>query len=210
MSGKFNIAMMRLTKEHQRLLKNPVPNLLAHPDPKNIFLWHFLIYDLKDSPYEGGFYHGQLIFPTDYPQSPPKLIFKTPNGRFKPDEKICLSFTNFHPESWSASWNVENMLIGLISFMNTDEHTTGSISTSNSEKRRLARESIDFNSKSAEYNKLFGDFVRKYVKQEENRRGTSFQDDASDGGNTKIRDYILISLLVLALAFFYLKMKNLL
>ena len=208
MSGKFNIAMMRLTKEHQRLLKSPVPNLLAHPDPKNIFLWHFLIYDLKDSPYEGGFYHGQLMFPTDYPQSPPKLIFKTPNGRFKPEEKICLSFTNFHPESWSVSWNVENMLIGLISFMNTDEHTTGSISTSSSEKRRLARESLDFNMKSPEFNKLFGDFVKKYLKKDGLRRDNQAKEQEGHEGNSKYKDFILISLIILALAFFYLKLKN--
>ena len=30
------------------------------------------------------------------------------------NEKICLSFTGFHPESWSTAWNVQTMLTGLI------------------------------------------------------------------------------------------------
>jgi len=48
------------------LLKNPVENIFAIPDPNNIFLWHFILYGL-DKAYKGGYYHGKLIFPTDYP-----------------------------------------------------------------------------------------------------------------------------------------------
>ena len=69
-----------------------------------------------DSPYAGGEYHGQLLFPAEYPFKPPgikvcgelvlwdrELIASfqmlTPSGRFYPDKKICFSMSDFHPGS---------------------------------------------------------------------------------------------------------------
>lgn len=31
----------------------------------------------------GGYYHGKLVFPRDFPFKPPKIIMITPSGRFK-------------------------------------------------------------------------------------------------------------------------------
>lgn len=52
------------------------------------------------------FYVGQILFPTNFPFKPPDIIFITPNGRFQLNKKICLSFTGYHPESWS-NWSIE-------------------------------------------------------------------------------------------------------
>ena len=41
-----------------------------------------------------------------------------------------MSFTNYHPELWVPSQTVEKMLIGLISFMHSNEVTTGGIQSS--------------------------------------------------------------------------------
>ena len=62
---------------------------------------------------------GKIFFPPDYPFKPPDIIFVTPNGRFKTNKKICMSFTSYHPESWSNQ-SIESMLMGLISFFVTD------------------------------------------------------------------------------------------
>jgi ubiquitin-conjugating enzyme E2 J2 len=92
--------------------------------------WDFVIYNLgKDTQYYDGVYMGKILFPSEYPLKPPDVIFQTPNGRFEVNKKICLSFTSFHPESW-ANWCVESMLVGLISFMVTEEPTTGAINCS--------------------------------------------------------------------------------
>jgi len=60
------------------------------------------------------------------------------SGRFEPGKSICFSFSNYHPELWNPIWKVESIMIGLISFMNTDELTTGGIQTTNEEKKRIA------------------------------------------------------------------------
>lgn len=85
-------------KEHQDILANPNPNYVAEPDPENLFDWHYCIYNLKGGPYEGGYYHGILKFPGEYPMKPPSVIMFTPSGRFEPNQRICLTISDWHPE----------------------------------------------------------------------------------------------------------------
>ena len=69
----------------------------------------------------------------------------TPSGRFQPNQRICLSMSDFHPESWNTSWAVSSILVGLQTFMLDNQPTAGSITTSNSQKREYARKSLSFN-----------------------------------------------------------------
>jgi ubiquitin-protein ligase len=48
----------------------------------------------------GGKYHGKLIFPASYPFKPPTIMMCTPSGRFKTNTRLCLSMSDFHPETW--------------------------------------------------------------------------------------------------------------
>lgn len=63
----------------------------------------------------------------------------TPNGRFKSNMKLCLSMSDFHPETWNPLWSVSAVLTGLLSFMLGSEETVGSVMTSDKEKIRLAK-----------------------------------------------------------------------
>ena len=85
-------------------LPTQVPNITAEPRPNNILEWHFVIagaLPIRSSQpgrlgrargwrasgppatqYEGGQYHGKLIFPSEYPYKPPAIMMLTPNGRF--------------------------------------------------------------------------------------------------------------------------------
>lgn len=100
---------------------------MAHPDPDNIFTWRFLIFGLQDCDYEGGFYAGTLQFPKEYPLKPPSIVMHTPSGRFQTDTRLCLSISDFHPETWTPTWTIEAILLGLISFMNAEENSVGVI-----------------------------------------------------------------------------------
>lgn len=52
--------------------------------------------------------------------------------------RLCLSITDFHPDTWNPAWSVSTILTGLLSFMVEKGPTLGSIETSDyavSEKR---------------------------------------------------------------------------
>jgi len=69
----------------------------------------------------------------------------TPSGRFQPDKKICFSMSDFHPGSWNPAWSVATILTGLLSFMLSDEMTTGSVNSSEAHKRAFAARSHNWN-----------------------------------------------------------------
>jgi len=140
-----NIHTTRLTKEYAQLKKDMPKNVFAVPDPNDFHICHFLLYGIDDPLYSDGFYHGKLAFHHDYPLKAPHLTFVTPNGRFNTGESICLSFTNYHQESWNPCWRIENMLIAIISFMLTNEKTKGSMPKEDKSIKKLAKESLSFN-----------------------------------------------------------------
>lgn len=123
----------------------PPPFVWAVPDEKNILTWNFLIRGPPDSPFAGGEYHGLLLFPSEYPFKPPGIKMLTPSGRFHPDKKICFSMSDFHPGSWNPAWSVATILTGLLSFMLSDEMTTGSVTSSDAHKRVFAARSHAWN-----------------------------------------------------------------
>ncbi|CAN6641899.1 ubiquitin-conjugating enzyme E2 6 [Trichomonascus vanleenenianus] len=141
------MAHKRLTKEYQNLRAHPVPYVRAVPNDQNILEWHYLITGAPDTPYENGQYHGTLTFPSEYPYRPPSIRMCTPNGRFKVNQRLCLSISDFHPDTWNPAWSVSTILMGLLSFMNTNEITAGSMESTEEEKRTFARESYLWNSK---------------------------------------------------------------
>uniref|UniRef100_A0A7S0DPL5 UBC core domain-containing protein n=1 Tax=Amorphochlora amoebiformis TaxID=1561963 RepID=A0A7S0DPL5_9EUKA len=125
--------------------RHPPKMFTAAPLDNNLFEWHFTIKGPSDTPYEGGLYHGRILLPPNYPHKPPDVVFLTANGRFKTNEKICLSITGFHPEHWSAVWDIRAALTALIAFMPSPPNgAIGSLDYSNEERVRLARKSPYF------------------------------------------------------------------
>lgn len=107
--------------------------------------WHFTVTGPGEGVYEGGLYHGRIIFPADYPFSPPTLMFLTPSGRFQTATKICLSVTGFHPEHWQPAWGVRTMLIAIRDHFTTeDPGAIGYLGYPPEDRRRLALESRRF------------------------------------------------------------------
>ncbi|GAA5899906.1 ubiquitin-conjugating enzyme E2 [Sporobolomyces salmoneus] len=174
-------ARKRLQKEHAAFQKNPPPLIWARPNEQNILEWHFIFRGPDDSPYAGGEYWGVVEFPKDYPFAPPGLKMNTPSGRFTPSAAICTSMSNFHPGSWNVAWSVETILIGLQSFMNSDEITTGSMRTTDEEKKQLAQSSHAWNIQQPKFKTLFPEYCGKEMKDVPNMvRSTPAQKDGAE------------------------------
>ena len=146
----------RLLKEYRRLMRSPPEGIEAHPLESNILEWHFVL-RASQYPYAGGEYHGTLVFPKEYPMRPPRFKVMTPSGRFKPGARLCLSMSDYHPESWNPAWSVETCLVGLLSFMYEESNAIGSINASARERERLAKASHKYNRRDKVWCELFGD-----------------------------------------------------
>jgi len=136
----------RLTREYQTISQNPPEFIVAHPSESNILEWHYIITGPPNTPYHNGQYWGTLMFPPDYPFAPPTIRMHTPSGRFSPSARLCLSISDFHPKSFNPAWEVSTILIGLLSFMTSEEMTTGSVSGTEAERKWFAAKSKWWNS----------------------------------------------------------------
>lgn len=162
----------RLTKEYKAIQASPPPYLMAKPNEENILEWHYIIIGPPNTPYENGQYHGILRFPSDYPFKPPAISMVTPNGRFSCNTRLCLSMSDYHPDTWNPAWSVSTILTGLLSFMTGNEDTTGSINTSDSLKRKFSKESKKYNiTENSRFIKIFPELIdankQDILKQEE-------------------------------------------
>ena len=153
------ICLKRLRKDYSDIQKNPPLGIRAAPQEDNILIWNYVLEGAKGTAYEGGWYHGQLTFPKEYPMKPPSIMMITPSGRFEPNKKLCLSMSDFHPESWNPLWNVKTILLGLSSFMVEDAITFGSIRSTTSQKKLHAEASLSFNVKNNQFTTSFPELV---------------------------------------------------
>jgi ubiquitin-conjugating enzyme E2 J2 len=183
-----DICVRRLTKELAAFKKDPMqePRITVSPNERNILEMHYVIEGSKGTPYDGGVYHGKLIFPKEYPLKPPSVIMCTPSGRFHPNRRLCLSMSDFHPESWNPMWSVSTILTGLYSFMIENSPTMGSIETSNDTKRKLAAQSLEYNVKNTPvFSKLFPEYLQRHKDKVEQRHAVPVMNsNASSSGLT--------------------------
>ncbi|TMS33875.1 hypothetical protein L596_001564 [Steinernema carpocapsae] len=181
MSSKNAVtATQRLKKDYQRLLKDPVPYVRAAPLPSNILEWHYVVEGSPDTPYEGGYYHGKLVFPIDFPFKPPSIYMITPSGRFQTNTRLCLSISDYHPDTWNPAWTVSTIINGLLSFMNESTPTLGCVTTSEAEKRAFAKKSLAFNLQNKVFCEIFEDLskdLRSKIAAESNNAASAAQDE---------------------------------
>ncbi|CAI5441160.1 unnamed protein product [Caenorhabditis angaria] len=155
-------AVRRLQKDYAKLQQDPVDGIIALPNDANILEWHYCMRGSPDTVYEGGYYWGQIIFKPDFPWSPPSIYMTTPNGRFDVNVRLCLSISDYHPESWNPGWTVASILVGLLSFMNENSHAAGVVSTTPETKKQLAKDSKKFNLTDAKFCKFFPSLVAEW------------------------------------------------
>lgn len=118
----------RLLGEYKQIQRNINYFYSVKPNVNNFLHWDFCLLGPPDSIYEGGIFEGYLKFPINYPNSPPKLVFKTPlfHPNVYQDGKVCISILNegVDPygyenisERWSPSHSVESIMMSIISML---------------------------------------------------------------------------------------------
>ena len=145
-----------LSAQLRNLYSCPETFFIAVPDPKDTRIWYFLIAGL-DAPYATGEYIFYLIAPDEFPQKPPRLIFLTPNGLFTPGHKVCISVGEFHANDrpgkdgahgWRPSLGMKGFANEVVNALICSDDLGSGIgieSSSPVEKRRLAKNSRDYN-----------------------------------------------------------------
>ena len=125
-----DICVRRLTKELKALKKDPIkdPKITVAPNESNILEMHYVIEGSKGTPYEGGVYHGKLVFPKEYPLRPPGVLMLTPSGRFQPNRRLCLSMSDVSAPSApllcaNPSLQVSDPFSSLLSLLVTNSIT---------------------------------------------------------------------------------------
>merc|ERR1711977_570142 len=128
------------------------------PEPENTLEWYFILFGL-DGHYKDGFYLGKLIFPQNYPMSPPSIRMTTETGKFIIDHPICMSIGEHHPEGWSPVWTAESFIVGFISLMVTNVYTYGGMynEPKSEEKLKIAKASKEKMLKNPKVQALFKD-----------------------------------------------------
>lgn len=213
-----NLCFVRLQKELKDITRNPLPNISAAPSPTNILEWHYVLQGNSDSVYAGGVYHGTIVFPKEYPYKPPAIFIQTPNGRFKTGCRLCLSISDFHPESWNPLWGISPILLGVQSFFYEDTITHGALNgVSDGEKKSLAKSSLEYNVKnSAMFRKLFPEYVKEFEQrasridcvQEQTQEGVSSGQVQRHTGNVSVESkvaaviVVVLSILILKLTIY--------
>jgi len=119
-----------LQQQFKRLQTDPVEGFVCEiPDDSNLFDWRIFVEGPKGTMYAGGIFQLSMLFPKDYPMSPPELRFVSDfwHPNVYDDGKVCISI--LHPpgedemsgelpeERWLPTQSVSTILLSVISLL---------------------------------------------------------------------------------------------
>lgn len=121
----MNPSFKRIISDIKDLAKSPIEGVYYFPDEDNILNGYALIIGPQGTPYQYGNYIFNFYFSEEYPYKPPKVVYKTNDGktRFNPNfyrsGKVCLSILNtWSGDQWSACQTIRSILLTLQTTLN--------------------------------------------------------------------------------------------
>ena len=117
----MNYSLNLIQNEFCDLQQNPIASLgivVGMPDPNNPYLWQCTMLGPTDTSFAGGLFYLKIIFPIDYPQKAPEVLFVTPIYHVNvnhikqptcPLGHICISTLNF----WNPDTRIREILTNI-------------------------------------------------------------------------------------------------
>lgn len=124
-------ACKRVMKDIERVQKElSQQGIWYWMDDSNMTIGKAMIRGPPDTPYEGCLLVFSVQFPSDYPFSPPKVLFLTSDGktRFHPnlyvEGKVCLSILGtYSGPSWSGTQSLSSVLLSILALLDKNPLT---------------------------------------------------------------------------------------
>ncbi|KAH7429020.1 hypothetical protein KP509_09G027500 [Ceratopteris richardii] len=115
-STPITTSAKRIQKEFNEISSDPPANCSAGPKGDNLYEWVSTITGPSGTPYEGGVFFLDIIFPTDYPFNPPKVMFRTRiyHCNIGSNGQICLDILK---DNWSPALTISNVLVSICSLL---------------------------------------------------------------------------------------------
>ncbi|KAJ1426093.1 Ubiquitin-conjugating enzyme E2 [Sesbania bispinosa] len=106
----------RIQREMVELNNDPPPHCSAGPKGDNLYHWIATIIGTPGTPYQGGIFFLDIIFPTDYPFKPPQVIFKTRiyHCNVEPDGNVSMGILK---DDWSPALTITKVLLAVRSIL---------------------------------------------------------------------------------------------
>ncbi|XP_011026859.1 PREDICTED: constitutive photomorphogenesis protein 10 isoform X1 [Populus euphratica] len=106
----------RIQREMTELNMDPPPDCSAGPKGDNLYHWISTVIGPPGTPYQGGIFFLDLMFPSDYPFKPPtfilQVVFKTRIYHCNVDSAGNLSL-DILKDSWSPALTITKVLLAI-------------------------------------------------------------------------------------------------
>lgn len=120
--------LTRLKSDYTELLNDNYSNIFAEPildkiiisgqlcEQHDFFNWHGFIIGPDETPYQGGKFKLSIIFPKDYPFSPPMITFETKifHPNINRHGSICIDILK---NKWSPVLTLSKILLSISSLL---------------------------------------------------------------------------------------------
>jgi len=127
--ASVNSCVHYLLQQEERIKREIPEGASIGADPANACVWTATLFGPPDSPWDGGMFTVEMVFPPDFPDAPPAVRFTTPlfhpqiNGQGVPYLRCLVMWTYAEPKERTIA-TVMRQLVGLFAHDPSPEPAT--------------------------------------------------------------------------------------